>query len=53
MTKRLNPLLDPRGFQERPIIKLAPRVSVEELKKNRNLQFDGNIVDTFLKLPQS
>ena len=25
-------------------------IAIEELKKNRNLQFDGNIVDAFLKL---
>ncbi len=41
MTKRLNPLLDPRGFQERPIIKLAPRVSVEELKKGKILFYNN------------
>jgi hypothetical protein len=41
MTKRLNPLLDPRGFQERPIIQLAPRVSVEELKKGKILFYNN------------
>ena len=41
MTKKLNPLLDPRGFQERPIIKLAPRVSVEELKKGKILFYNN------------
>jgi hypothetical protein len=41
MTKRLNPLLDPRGFQERPIIKLAPRVSVAELKKGKILFYNN------------
>jgi len=41
MTKRLNPLLDPRGFQERPIIKLAPRVSVEKLKKGKILFYNN------------
>jgi tRNA A37 threonylcarbamoyladenosine biosynthesis protein TsaE len=41
MTKRLNPLLDPRGYQERPIIKLAPRVSVEELKKGKILFYNN------------
>jgi hypothetical protein len=41
MTKKLNPLLDPRGIQERPIIKLAPRVSVEELGKGRILFYDN------------
>ena len=41
MTKRLNPLLDPRGLQERPIIKLAPRVSIEELKKGKILFYNN------------
>jgi hypothetical protein len=41
MDKRLNPLLDPRGIQERPIIKLAPRVSVEELKKGKILFYNN------------
>ena len=41
MTKRLNPLLDPRGFQERPIIELAPRVSVAELKKGKILFYNN------------
>ena len=41
MNKKLNPLLDPRGFQDRPIIKLAPRVSVEELKKGKILFYNN------------
>jgi tRNA A37 threonylcarbamoyladenosine biosynthesis protein TsaE len=41
MTKRLNPLLDPRGLQERPIMKLAPRVSIEELKKGKILFYNN------------
>jgi hypothetical protein len=41
MDKRLNPLLDPRGIQERPVIKLAPRVSVEELKKGKILFYNN------------
>ena len=41
MTKTLNPLLDPRGLQERPIIKLAPRVSIEELKKGKILFYNN------------
>ena len=32
----------------RPAMEIG--TAVEELKKNRNLQFDGNIVDAFLKL---
>ena len=34
----------------RPAMEMS--IAIEELKKNRNLQFDGNIVDAFLKLPQ-
>ncbi len=41
MDKRLNPLLDPRGIQERPVIKLAPRVSIEELKKGKILFYNN------------
>jgi hypothetical protein len=41
MTKKLNPLLDPRGFQKRPIIKLAPRVRIEELKKGKILFYNN------------
>jgi hypothetical protein len=41
MTKKLNPLLDPRGLQARPIIQLAPRVSVEELKKGKILFYNN------------
>jgi hypothetical protein len=41
MDKKLNPLLDPRGFQERPIVKLASRVSIEELKKGKILFYDN------------
>jgi HD-GYP domain-containing protein (c-di-GMP phosphodiesterase class II) len=33
----------------RPAMELG--TAVEELKKNRNIQFDGSIVDAFLKLP--
>jgi hypothetical protein len=41
MEKILTPLLDPRGFQERPIVKLAPRVGIEELKKGKILFYDN------------
>ena len=41
MNTKLNPLLDPRGQQDRPIIKLAPRVSVEELKKGKILFYNN------------
>jgi hypothetical protein len=33
--------LDPRGQQERPILKLAPRASLEELKKGKILFYDN------------
>jgi hypothetical protein len=41
MNTKLNPLLDPRGFQDRPIIRLAPRVSVEELKRGTILFYNN------------
>ncbi len=41
MKDRLNPLLDPRGIQERPVIKLAPRIGVEELKKGKILFYNN------------
>jgi hypothetical protein len=41
MMKKLNPLLDPRGQQERPILKLAPRVSMKELKNGKILFYDN------------
>ena len=41
MNRKLNPVLDPRGQQERPILKLAPRVSLEELKKGKILFYDN------------
>jgi tRNA A37 threonylcarbamoyladenosine biosynthesis protein TsaE len=41
MNKKLSPLLDPRGLQERPIIQLAPRVSIEELRNGKVLFYDN------------
>ncbi len=41
MQKKLNSLLDPRGFQERPVIKMAPRVSIKKLKKGKILFYDN------------
>ncbi len=41
MSKKLSPLLDPRGLQQRPIIKLAPRVDIEALKKGKVLFYDN------------
>ena len=41
MTKKLNPLIDPRGQQERPVIKLAPRVSIDDLKNGKVLFYNN------------
>ena len=41
MAKKLNDLLDPRGIQERTVIQLAPRVSLEELKKGKILFYNN------------
>ncbi|NLA46375.1 MAG: hypothetical protein GX866_02390, partial [Firmicutes bacterium] len=34
-------LLDPRGYQERPVIKLAPRVTLDDLRKGKVLFYDN------------
>jgi hypothetical protein len=58
MTKQLNPLLDPRGIQQRPIVQLAPRISIEELKKSRILFYDNtklsfcNYGEVFVRIKQ-
>ena len=41
MKDRLVPLLDPRGYQERPVLKLAPRAGLEKLKSGRILFYDN------------
>lgn len=41
VTKRLHDLLDPRGYQARPQIKLAPRVTLEDLRKGKILFYDN------------
>lgn len=41
MNKQLVNLLDPRGYQERPILQLAPRVSLEDLKKGKILFYNN------------
>jgi len=37
----LEPLLDPRGIQERPELELAPRVAMEELQKGKILFYNN------------
>jgi hypothetical protein len=41
MTKKLNDLIDPRGYQARNKIKLAPRVSLEELRNGKILFYNN------------
>jgi hypothetical protein len=43
--KQLTALLDPRGIQERPVIKLASRVGLEELKKGKILFYNNTKLD--------
>ena len=39
--KKLNAVLDPRGVQDRTVIKLAPRKSLEDLKKGKILFYNN------------
>ena len=41
MAENLNRLLDPRGFQEREVIQLAERVSLNELRKGKILFYNN------------
>lgn len=41
MERKLNPILDPRGWQERPVLKLAPRASIDDLKNGKILFYDN------------
>lgn len=41
MSKRLKDLLDPRGYQERPILKLAPRVTLKDLQNGKVLFYNN------------
>lgn len=58
MTRKLSDLLDPRGTQERPVIKLAPRVSLEKLKSGKILFYDNtklsfcNYGEAFVRIKQ-
>lgn len=58
MLQGLTPLLDPRGLQERPIVKLAPRVDIETLKKGKLLFYDNtklsfcNYGQTFVRIKE-
>ena len=58
MNRKLDPLVDPRGWQQRPIINLAPRVSIEDLKKGKILFYDNtklsfcNYGQTFVRIKE-
>ena len=41
MDRKLNSLIDPRGLQERPILKLAPRPGLDKLKTGKILFYDN------------
>lgn len=41
MNKKLYPLIDPRGVQQRPVITLAPRPTLEQLKNGKILFYDN------------
>lgn len=41
MAKTMNPILDPRGYQERTMIQLAERPTLEELKKGKILFYNN------------
>ena len=40
-SRKLNPILDPRGYQERPVLKLAPRVTLDDLRKGKILFYNN------------
>lgn len=44
-SKMLEPLIDPRGLQERPLLKLALRVSMAELRRGPVLFYDNTKLD--------
>jgi hypothetical protein len=41
LDRKLNSLIDPRGLQERPILKLAPRPGLDKLKTGKILFYDN------------
>lgn len=44
MSKQVDRLLDPRGYQERPMLELAKRPSLEELKSGKILFYNITVV---------
>ena len=58
MKEKLHTLFDPRGHQERPILKLAPRVTIEDLRAGKILFYDNtklsfcNYGETFVRIKE-
>jgi hypothetical protein len=58
VNRQLNPLLDPRGIQARPLLRLAPRPTLEELKRGKILFYDNtklsfcNYGETFARIKE-
>ena len=58
MQSALHPILDPRGRQERPLLQLAPRVTLEELRKGKILFYDNtklgfcNYMEVFVRIKE-
>ena len=58
MQKTLHPIIDPRGRQERPLLQLAPRVTLEELRKGKILFYDNtklgfcNYMEVFVRIKE-
>ena len=54
----VHPIIDPRGQQARPILKLAPRVSLEQLKSGKILFYDNtklsycNYMEVFTRIKE-
>ena len=45
MTDQLNGIMDPRGRQQRPLLELAPRVTVDDLKQGKILFYNNTKLD--------
>ncbi len=45
MNQKLHDLLDPRGFQNREVIQLAPRVTVEDLRNGKIAFYNNTKLD--------
>lgn len=56
--KKLNPLMDPRGYQERTVLKLAPRLTLDDLRKGKVLFYNNtklgfcNYINVFVRIKE-